>query len=41
MQYNWIDNDAYVFSDYAIIHFYENFNQKMKPNTLPKNLTKK
>ena len=39
MQYEWINNVAKMSSDYTIIHFHENFNQGIDPNTLPKKLT--
>ena len=39
MQYEWINNVADMSSDYTIITFHYNFNQKIEPNTLPENLT--
>ena len=41
MQYEWmwIDNVAKISPDYTFIRFFFYFNKKIKPNTLPKNLT--
>ena len=39
MQYEWINNVADISDDYIIIDFHDIFNQKIEPNTLPKNLT--
>ena len=39
MQYEWINSVANMSYDYVIIHFHDIFNQKIKPNTLPENLT--
>ena len=38
MQYEWINNVAKISSDYTIIEFHANFNQKIEPNTLPEKL---
>ena len=39
MQYEWINNVAKISSDYTIIEFNREFNQKIEPNTLPEKLT--
>ena len=39
MQFKWIKNIAYMSPDFTIIEFYDEFNEKIEPNTLPENLT--
>ena len=39
MEYNWIKAIARISDDYTIIHFHDNFDQKIEPNTLPEKLT--